>query len=254
LHLGACCDTPRDLLPFGVFLRHQQRYALFQHLAFGVPKHLCGARVPAEQQAVHRPAHDGIIGGADEGGEQAQLVFLRLLLSDVATDAAIAFEAPGRIEDRLAAHGEVVFSTVGIAHAVLEVLEWLALRQGLRVRGPLLIRLPLNRQFEAGASQNRAPDDVPIGTPFSRVIGEAQFLVLLPAPVVGQRGERAQPLMALRKLALGFLLRADVADDARYTDDRAAGVAQRRETDRDVDALAAARDPHCLAAVNRFAC
>jgi len=56
--------------------------------------------------------------------------------------------------------------------------------------------------------------------------GEAEFLVLFPAPVIRQARECPQALVTFRELALGFLLRPDIAHDAGNPDDRARSVAQ----------------------------
>src|SRR3954454_10242291 len=218
LHLAARDYVPSDLFPFHIFRRRQRGHALADHLAFNVAEHLGCTWIPGQQRAVHRPAHDRVIGRADDCGEQAQLLLLRFLLGDVATDAAIAFEAGVSVEDRLTADGQVILAAARIARAIFEILERFALRQRLRVLGALLFRLPRDRQLEACAAQDRAPNLILYPAPLGGVISEAQLFVLLPAPVIGEGRQRMQPRMALCELALGLLVHADVADDARHAD------------------------------------
>jgi hypothetical protein len=153
-----------DLLAVTVARRHQQREPLAQDLVGRKAEHGLGARVPAENRSVQRPAHDGVDGGADNGGQQPQPLFLLPAFGHVPPNAAVAFEAANLVEYRLTADRHVVLVSGEAAHAVFELLERLA--RGQRA-GVLFALLPDSQMM--GSSKRVRPYISPITSRFSPI-------------------------------------------------------------------------------------
>ena len=160
------------------------------------------------------------------------------MLRDVAADAAIAAELTSRVEDRLAADVQVVLVPGTVNHPVLQIFECLALCQILRMSFALLIGLPRDGQLQTCEADDALAGEVPILGPLQRVVGKAQVLILLPAPVVGELGKRAESFVAAGEFALGLLgaRTSWMMLDAPMM--RPSGSAQRRNAHRHLDARA----------------
>ena len=138
-----------------------------------------------------------------------QLLFGFDLRRDVASDAAIAGEPPGVVEQRMAVDADVPQAAVGAAHAVAEIPE----RPARGKVGP--VRLPLLRRRAFGV--HLPPPSAGIGLrrcierpQTLREPGEAEIGVLFPEPVGRHLGEVAQPAFAFAQGALDPLELGDI--------------------------------------------
>ena len=193
-------------------LRHQLQDFVAGHVAEGVVDVLEAVEVD-EQHGEHATVAAGerqrVIEPLEERGavvEARQRVVMRepvvallgqLLLGDVATDAAIADEAPVRCVHGLAADRRIAIAVIAVLAAEDDVVERLVRLEPRAVRLPSAFWRLHAGELPAGEA------DVLIAAVTRDVLevaadrGEAELLVLLPVPVGAQRREAAEARLAL---------------------------------------------------------